>query len=100
VRRPGERHLRDGAVEDDAVAAEAVDGGRLDLLVAVAADAVRAQRVDGDEQDVRPGGWRFPWRRGLLREGAGGGEIPGGAALIFRIELIDVLPGPGSVGNG
>jgi peptidylprolyl isomerase/FKBP-type peptidyl-prolyl cis-trans isomerase FklB len=32
---------------------------------------------------------------------AGGGDvIPGGAALIFRIELIDVLPGPGSIGNG
>ena len=26
--------------------------------------------------------------------------IPGGAALIFKIELIDFLPAPGSVGNG
>jgi FKBP-type peptidyl-prolyl cis-trans isomerase len=26
--------------------------------------------------------------------------IPPGAALIFKIELIDFLPGPGSVGNG
>jgi peptidylprolyl isomerase/FKBP-type peptidyl-prolyl cis-trans isomerase FklB len=33
-------------------------------------------------------------------EGAGGGEIPPGAALIFRIELIDVLPGPGRVQQG
>jgi len=27
-------------------------------------------------------------------------EIPGGAALIFRIELIDFLKGPGHVGHG
>jgi FKBP-type peptidyl-prolyl cis-trans isomerase len=30
----------------------------------------------------------------------GQGQIPGGAALIFKIELIDFLPGPGSVGRG
>ena len=30
----------------------------------------------------------------------GQGPIPPGAALIFKIELIDFLPGPGSVGNG
>lgn len=30
----------------------------------------------------------------------GAGEIPPGAALIFRIELIDVLPGPGRVLQG
>lgn len=28
------------------------------------------------------------------------GQIPPGSALIFRIELIDVLPGPGSIGQG
>ena len=28
------------------------------------------------------------------------GPIPGGAALIFKIELIDFLPGPGSVQQG
>ena len=30
----------------------------------------------------------------------GQGPIPPGAALIFKIELIDFLPGPGSVANG
>ena len=30
----------------------------------------------------------------------GQGPIPGGAALIFKIELIDFLPGPGSVAQG
>lgn len=28
------------------------------------------------------------------------GQIPPGSALIFRIELIDVLPGPGTIGAG
>jgi peptidylprolyl isomerase/FKBP-type peptidyl-prolyl cis-trans isomerase FklB len=54
-------------------------------------------------QLMRPGDeWILyvPPELGYGAEGAGGGEIPGGAALIFRIELIDVLPGPGSVGNG
>ncbi|HEX3886289.1 MAG TPA: FKBP-type peptidyl-prolyl cis-trans isomerase [Phenylobacterium sp.] len=30
----------------------------------------------------------------------GQGPIPPNSALIFKIELIDFLPGPGSVGNG
>jgi len=30
----------------------------------------------------------------------GQGPIPPGAALIFRIELIDVLPGPGTIQAG
>jgi peptidylprolyl isomerase/FKBP-type peptidyl-prolyl cis-trans isomerase FklB len=30
----------------------------------------------------------------------GAGEIPPGSALIFRIELIDVLPGPGRIQQG
>lgn len=33
-------------------------------------------------------------------EGAGNGEIPPGSVLIFRIELIDVLPGPGRIQQG
>ena len=32
--------------------------------------------------------------------GAGGGDIPPGAVLIFRIELLGVLPGPGRIQNG
>jgi peptidylprolyl isomerase/FKBP-type peptidyl-prolyl cis-trans isomerase FklB len=30
----------------------------------------------------------------------GAGQIPPGAPLIFRIELIDVLPGPGRIQQG
>ena len=41
-----------------------------------------------------------PPELGYGAEGAGDGQIPGGAALIFRIELIDVLPGPGHSANG
>ena len=54
-------------------------------------------------QLMRPGDeWILyvPAKLGYGDEGAGGGEIPGGAALIFRIELIDVLPGPGRVQQG
>jgi peptidylprolyl isomerase/FKBP-type peptidyl-prolyl cis-trans isomerase FklB len=54
-------------------------------------------------QLMRPGDeWILyvPPELGYGAEGAGGGEIPGGAALIFRIELIDVLPGPGRVQQG
>ncbi len=54
-------------------------------------------------QMMRPGDkWILyvPPELGYGAEGAGGGEIPGGAALIFKIELIDVLPGPGSVAKG
>jgi peptidylprolyl isomerase/FKBP-type peptidyl-prolyl cis-trans isomerase FklB len=52
---------------------------------------------------MRPGDeWILyvPPELGYGAEGAGNGEIPGGAALIFKIELIDFLPGPGSVEQG
>lgn len=52
---------------------------------------------------MRPGDtWMLyvPSDLGYGAEGAGGGEIPGGAALIFKIELIDVLPGPGHNAQG
>lgn len=54
-------------------------------------------------QMMRPGDeWILyvPPELGYGAEGAGGGQIPGGAALIFKIELIDVLPGPGSIQAG
>jgi FKBP-type peptidyl-prolyl cis-trans isomerase len=54
-------------------------------------------------QLMRPGDeWILyvPPKLGYGDAGAGGGAIPPGAALIFRIELIDVLPGPGRVQNG
>jgi peptidylprolyl isomerase/FKBP-type peptidyl-prolyl cis-trans isomerase FklB len=51
---------------------------------------------------MRPGDeWILyvPPEQGYGAEGAGG-EIPPNAALIFRIELIDVLAGPGRVMQG
>ena len=54
-------------------------------------------------QLMRPGDeWVLyvPPEQGYGAEGAGGGEIPPNAALIFRIELIDVLPGPGRIQQG
>lgn len=52
-------------------------------------------------QLMRPGDeWVLyvPPELGYGSEGAG--QIPPGSALIFRIELIDVLPGPGTIGAG
>ena len=53
-------------------------------------------------QLMRPGDeWILyvPAKLGYGDEGAGG-KIPPGAALIFRIELLGVLPGPGRVQQG
>jgi peptidylprolyl isomerase/FKBP-type peptidyl-prolyl cis-trans isomerase FklB len=50
---------------------------------------------------MRPGDeWILyvPPELGYGKDGAG--EIPPGSALIFRIELIDVLPGPGRIQRG
>ena len=52
-------------------------------------------------QKMRPGDvWMLyvPPELGYGAEGQG--PIPGGAVLIFKIELIDVLAAPGSVANG
>ena len=54
-------------------------------------------------QLMRPGDeWILyvPSNLGYGEEGAGGGQIPPGAPLIFKIELIDVLPGPGRIQQG
>lgn len=54
-------------------------------------------------QQMRPGDeWVLyvPPAQGYGEEGAGGGEIPPNSVLIFRIELIDVLPAPGRVQQG
>ena len=46
-------------------------------------------------QLMRPGDeWRIFVPAGLGYGDQGGGPIPPGATLVFRIELIDVLPGP------
>jgi peptidylprolyl isomerase/FKBP-type peptidyl-prolyl cis-trans isomerase FklB len=52
---------------------------------------------------MRPGDvWMLyvPPELGYGAEGAGNGDIPGGAALIFKVELIDFLPAPGSIQAG
>ena len=52
---------------------------------------------------MRPGDeWILyvPPEKGYGAEGAGDGQIPPNSALIFRIELIDVLPGPGHIMQG
>jgi FKBP-type peptidyl-prolyl cis-trans isomerase len=54
-------------------------------------------------QLMRPGDeWILyvPPKLGYGDAGTPGGPIPPGAALVFRIELIDVLPGPGRIQNG
>jgi len=54
-------------------------------------------------QMMRPGDvWMLyvPPELGYGAQGSGDGQIPGGAVLIFKIELIDFLPGPGSVEQG
>ena len=58
MRRPGERHLRDGVVKDKAVARQAVQRRRLNLGRAVATHVVGANRVDGNQNHIRrrPGG--------------------------------------------
>ena len=66
----------------------------LDRLVPAWQEALQLMRP-GDEWILY-----VPPELGYGSEGAGGGEIPGGAALIFRIELIDFLPGPGHVQQG
>jgi FKBP-type peptidyl-prolyl cis-trans isomerase len=52
---------------------------------------------------MRPGDvWMLyvPPKLGYGAEGAGGGEIPPNAVLVFKIELIDFLRNPANVGAG
>jgi peptidylprolyl isomerase/FKBP-type peptidyl-prolyl cis-trans isomerase FklB len=52
-------------------------------------------------QLMRPGDeWRIFVPSALGYGEEGGGPIPPGATLIFRIELIDSLPGPRRVSGG
>ncbi|HEX5377418.1 MAG TPA: FKBP-type peptidyl-prolyl cis-trans isomerase [Phenylobacterium sp.] len=52
-------------------------------------------------QLMRPGDeWILYVPPALAYGDEGAGEIPPGSTLIFRIELIAVLPGPGHIGQG
>lgn len=52
-------------------------------------------------QLMRPGDeWILYVPPNLAYGDDGAGEIPPGSTLIFRIELISVLPGPGHIGQG
>src|SRR5207302_9635662 len=53
MRRPSERHLRDGMLEDNPVASQGVQCGRLDVRRTIAAEVIGAYRIDGNEDHVR-----------------------------------------------
>jgi hypothetical protein len=61
MRRPGEWHLGDGALEDNAIASQGVQGWGLHVGRAVAAEVIGAEGVDGDKYHVRG---RTPGRDG------------------------------------
>ncbi len=52
MRRPGKRHLRNGALKDDAIVSQAVQGRSLDVGRAVTAQVIGANRVDRDENHI------------------------------------------------
>ncbi len=89
-----EGKLLDGKVFDSSYERGAPAAMPIDALIPAWIEAL---------QLMRPGDvWMLyvPPELGYGEEGAGGGEIPGNSLLIFKIELIGVLPGPGSVGQG
>ena len=88
----------EGKTEDGKVFDSSYDRGQpaampLDGLIPGWQEALQLMRP-GDE-------WRLyvPSNLGYGEAGAGG-SIPPGAPLTFRIELIDVLPGPGRIQQG
>ena len=89
-----EGKLTNGTIFDSSYARGQPAALPLDRLVKGWQEALQLMRP-GDEWILY-----VPPELGYGSQGAGGGEIPGGAALIFRIELIDVLPGPGRIQQG
>ena len=89
-----EGKLLDGKVFDSSYERGAPAAMPIDALIPAWIEAL---------QLMRPGDvWMLyvPPELGYGEEGAGGGEIPGNSVLIFKIELLGVLPGPGSVAQG
>jgi peptidylprolyl isomerase/FKBP-type peptidyl-prolyl cis-trans isomerase FklB len=89
-----EGKLVDGRVFDSSYARGVPAAMPLAALIPAWVEALQLMRP-GDEWVLY-----VPPELGYGAEGAGGGEIPPNSALIFRIELIDVLPGPGRVQQG
>jgi FKBP-type peptidyl-prolyl cis-trans isomerase len=89
-----EGKLLDGRVFDSSYTRGVPAALPLDGLIPAWIEALQLMRP-GDE-------WMLyvPPQLGYGSEGAGGGEIPSDSALIFRIELIDLLPAPGRVQRG
>jgi FKBP-type peptidyl-prolyl cis-trans isomerase len=87
-----EGKLEDGTVFDSSYERGAPAAMPLDRLIPAWQEALQLMRP-GDE-------WLLyvPSNLGYGEEGAG--QIPPGAPLIFRIELIDVLPAPGRIQQG
>ena len=82
----------DGTVFDSSYERGAPAAMPLDRLIPAWQEALQLMRP-GDEWTLY-----VPSNLGYGEEGAG--QIPPGAPLIFRIELIDVLPAPGRIQQG
>lgn len=87
-----EGKLEDGTVFDSSYERGAPAAMPLDRLIPAWQEALQLMRP-GDEWTLY-----VPSNLGYGEEGAG--QIPPGAPLIFRIELIDVLPAPGRIQQG
>jgi peptidylprolyl isomerase/FKBP-type peptidyl-prolyl cis-trans isomerase FklB len=87
-----EGKLEDGTVFDSSYERGQPAAMPLDRLIPAWQEALQLMRP-GDEWILY-----VPSNLGYGEEGAG--QIPPGAPLIFRIELIDVLPAPGRIQQG
>lgn len=87
-----EGKLENGTVFDSSYERGAPAAMPLDRLIPAWQEALQLMRP-GDEWTLY-----VPSNLGYGEEGAG--QIPPGAPLIFRIELIDVLPAPGRIQQG
>jgi FKBP-type peptidyl-prolyl cis-trans isomerase len=87
-----EGKLLDGTVFDSSYARGVPAAMPVDALIPAWVEALQLMRP-GDE-------WMLYAPSNLAYGDQGQGAIPPGSTLIFRIELIAVLPGPGHTANG